>query len=102
MRHRVTIQSFTSVRDATGQPIPTWSDWLVDQPARVVDSSGGTSYRGQQLQETVDAIFEMRFRDNVLPNQRLVHDGKTYNITRVSPADGGRRYMAIFATVVVV
>lgn len=101
MRHRINVQSKTDERDASGQPAPTWANRLTSEPARVHDVSGGGTYRGQQLQETVDAVFEVHYRSGYAPNQRIIFDSETYNITRVSKVDGLRRYLAIFATAVI-
>ena len=101
MRERVTIQSHTSARDASGQPVATWSDLMTEQPANKIDVRGGGTYRGTQLQETIDVVFEMRWRRGVLPDMRIVHDGQTYNITRVSNVENVRRYMTIFASAVI-
>ena len=101
MRWQIDVQSFTSIRDAAGQPVPTWTNRLTKEPARMVDVRGGGTYRGQQLQETVDCVFEVHHREGYAPNQRIVFGGETYNINRVSRVDGMRRYLAIYTTAVI-
>jgi SPP1 family predicted phage head-tail adaptor len=96
----ITVQSFSSTRDATGQPVPTWTNRFINLPASFHDVRGGGTYRGEQLQETVDAVFETRYQAGFSPNQRVLFGGETYNITRVSKADGLNRYLAIYATAV--
>ena len=100
MRHRITVQSFASSRDAAGQNVATWSTRLQNEPARFMDVGGGTSYRGQQLQEDIIAVFEVRYRTGYDSTQRIIFDGETYGITRVSKVDGGTRYLAIFCKAV--
>lgn len=101
MRERINVQSYTSTRDASGQPVASWTNTLTGEPARFLDLRGGASYRGEQLQETTAAVFEVRYRDTYKPDMRIVWDGETFNIHRVARVDGGRRYLALHATAVV-
>ena len=101
MRHRITVQNYTETQDGAGQKIPTWADLLTDEPARFYDVGGGTSYRGQQLQENVVAIFEVRYRTGYDTTQKVIFDSQEYGITRVSRVDGGNRYLALFCKGVV-
>ena len=96
MRERITVQNYSESRDDAGQAIPSLATLYSDEPARYFDVGGGTSYRGQQLEENIRAVFEVRYRDGYDVTQRIVYDGKTYGITRVSRVDGGRRYLALF------
>lgn len=97
MRERVTVLTYTEARDAAGQNVETDVTLLSKEPARFIPVGGGTSYRGQQLQEDVIAVFEMRYR-SILENTqlRIVHAGTTYGVTRASRVDGGTRYLAMF------
>ena len=99
MRHYITVQGFTEARDAAGQAVATATTVLANEPARFFDVGGGTSYRGQQLEENIRAVFEVRYRpDTYSVSQSVVFDGQTYGITRISRVDGGRRYLALFCT----
>ncbi|AOR64860.1 phage head closure protein [Pectobacterium wasabiae] len=70
MRHRVTIQNFTTTRDAGGQPIETWNDiatvWAEVSPisGRELVSSGAVSA------EATIRVW-MRFRRDVSAASRL-------------------------------
>ena len=96
MRHRITIQNFSSTRDGSGQAVSSWVDLHSGEPANFYDVGGGTSYRGQQLEEDVRAVFEVRFREGYSPKQRVVFEGSNYGITRVGRVNGGRRYLALY------
>jgi SPP1 family predicted phage head-tail adaptor len=96
MRHQITVQNFTSSRDGAGQAVATWADLLTSEPARFIQTGGGTSYRGRQLEESVVAVFEVRYRTGYDTTQRIQFDGQTYGIMRVEPVDGGRRYIALY------
>ena len=96
MRDQITIQSHTSTRDTSGQNVSTWADSLSNVPARHFDTGGGTSYRGQQLEESIVAVFVVRFNDTINTKQQVVWNGTNYGITRVNRVDGGRRYLELF------
>lgn len=96
MRHRITIESASTSPDDAGQPIRTWSTLRNSVPAQFHQTGGGQTYRGQQLQETIDAVFVTRYRTGYDTTQRIVHDGTTYGIMRISPVDGVNRYLEIF------
>ena len=96
MRDQITVQEYSSARDTNGQAIATWSDRLTSEPARFLQVGGGTSYRGRQLEESVVAVFEVRYRTGYDTTQRIVFDGETYGITRVEKVDSRNRYLALY------
>ncbi|WJM83217.1 phage head closure protein [Pectobacterium brasiliense] len=71
LRHRVTIQNFTTIRDAGGQPIETWNDgatvWAEVSPisGRELVASGAVSA------EATIRVW-MRFRRDVSAASRLL------------------------------
>lgn len=78
----------------------TWVTRLANEPARYIATGGGTSYRGQQLEETIVAVFEVRYRAGYSPTERVLFNGETYGITRVMLVDGNFRYLALFCKAV--
>jgi len=98
MRERITIQQKTDTRNDSGQAVSTWSDLYTNEPARFTQTGGGQTYRGQQLQEDIVAVFVVRWRSAIENTQlRVVFDSTTYGITRAQRVDGGRRYLELFA-----
>lgn len=101
MRERVTIQQQTDTRDDSGQAVTTWTDLYTNEPARFTQTGGGQTYRGQQLQEDIIAVFVVRWRSDLENTKlRVVFDSANYGITRAQRVDGGRRYLELFARAV--
>lgn len=53
----ITLQQPTKVVGSSGSVSRTWADTLVGVPAHKTDASGGVTARGEQVNETVDAVF---------------------------------------------
>lgn len=95
LRHRIDIQNDTSTASSES---PIWSNLHLNVPANVVPVTGDENFRGEQIEATVDAKFEMVYRDGITADMRFVkqndtHTGgtRTYNIRRVIPKEGRRR-----------
>lgn len=100
MRHRVTIQVPVESLDATGQPVVTWTNYAVDEPASV-KPTGGTEYmRGRQLEASGIMCFTIRWRSDLTTLMRIVHESLNYGITSIDAVEGGRRYLEITAMTV--
>lgn len=102
-RERITIQSVGAGTGDYGQPLKIWSDIreLVNIPAGY-DVVGGTeTFRGNQVQADVVAVFSIREQPTpITPMNRLVHNEKVYGISAVRPSNGpfenGHRDTLIF------
>lgn len=100
MRHRITIQAPTEAIDANGQPVVTWTNYALNEPASV-KPRGGTEYmRGKQLEANGIMWFVVRFRSDLTTLMRIVHEGLNYGITSIDAVEGGRRYLEITAKTV--
>lgn len=92
LRHRVTIQSFTTIRDAGGQPIEAWSD--VDTVwADVSPISGRELVAAGAVSAEATIRVWMRFRRDVSAASRLLclngpFKGLTLDITGPPIPDG--------------
>lgn len=53
----ITLQQPTKVVSAAGSVSRTWTDSHVNVPAHKTFASGGVTSRGEQVNETVDAVF---------------------------------------------
>jgi SPP1 family predicted phage head-tail adaptor len=88
MDRRITIQKATEAQDATGADVQTWADVLTTW-AKFEPIDGGREpfvAPGQQFAAFADSRFTIRYRTDVAispKNYRVVHDGKTYDITGV-------------------
>ena len=95
MRHRCTIQQVTETQDDSGQPVVTWSNYVVDEPCQFIPTGGTESMRGRQLEAGTKAIFRVRYRSGYQPEMRIVYGSTNYGITYVNPVDVLRRYVEL-------
>lgn len=71
LRHRVTIQNFTTTRDASGQPIRTWFD-AATVWAEVAPISGRELVASGAVSAEATIRVWMRFRRDVSAASRLL------------------------------
>ena len=82
LTERISVERFTSTQDELGQPIEAWAPLFTCWAA--VEPLVGREYiAAQALQSEVTARIRMRFRPWMTAQDRIVHDGKTYNIVSV-------------------
>lgn len=89
---RITIQRATTTLNGFNEPVETWSD-LTTVWAKRTDASATESYRAQEVGAQISARFRVRYSSliaDVNPRDRIVFDGRLYNITRVSEPEGTR------------
>lgn len=96
LRHWMEIERPTETQDAAGQVTRTWTT-LARVPCSYQVLSADESIRGEQVQATLRAQFEMRWRSGVTPQMRIVFDGRTLNIRAVFDPDGMRVMLRIIA-----
>jgi SPP1 family predicted phage head-tail adaptor len=79
---RVTIQSLSTVLDGAGQEVETWGAvatvWMRVRPFR-----GGERFTAQQVVGKAVTTFEARYRSDVTIKNRLLWDGKTWDIADI-------------------
>jgi len=95
LRDKVTIQQATSTQDAAGQPIRTWANLYVNQPAKWQPVAGQESVRGRIVEAGISTVFVIRKQDGITPEMRAVHSSGTYGIGYVKPVDGFPRYIEL-------
>lgn len=93
---RITIQQATSVADAFGEPIETWSD-LATVWAEVVPLGGREFFEARQVNAEQTARFRIRYRADITREMRVLYDGKTYGI---EAAEEDRRYARLEALLI--
>ena len=84
LRDRANIQQDSSNADTPTQDY-TGSPLVANWPCQIIPTGGDESYRGRQLESTVDYVVTGRAVDDVLADNRLyitagMHKGKTLNI----------------------
>lgn len=100
MRYRCTIQQETATLDAAGQPILSWSNYVVDEPCEYTPSGGLESMRGRQVEAGTRAVFTVRYRSGYDTQMRILFDGETYGITAINRVDGLKKYLEIICSAV--
>jgi len=92
LRHRITLQTFTTAPDSYGEPIKTWSD-LATVWAAVEPLTGREYFQAQQTHAEVTYRVRIRYRADVVPTMRIAHAGKTLEILAAIDVGERRREM---------
>lgn len=86
LRHRCMRRGFVEGKDALGQPSKVWGDlgmiW-----AEINIPSGRMYEAASQMQVTVSAEINIRYRKDVAAGQHLVHQGTSYEIIAPLPTN---------------
>lgn len=86
---QITLQAQSSTLDAKGQRVDTWSDVATGVWAAVAIGGGREVMRAAKLYETIDAVFTIRYMAGLSSENRILYEGKPFDIIEVSPI--GRR-----------
>lgn len=94
LRHRLTLQTATDGKTATGRPTRTWAttDTLWGS---VMPLSGSEVNEAQALEGRVDHEVHIRYRASVTPKQRLIHRTRTLEIVSVRDVDEMQRELVL-------
>lgn len=92
LRSRVRIQRRVAGRDAFNQPAETWID-VATVSARIRPLTGRELLLAKGVQALSTHEVEMRYRADVDPTMRLVHQARIFAIDNV--ADVGMRHVAL-------
>ena len=96
----IDIERYSLTRGPQNQPIEAWTSVGGSRPASWRRASARESLASAQVGATVTDIFEIRWDDDFAegdPKDRLVYDGKTYDITSIEEI-GRREGLRINAT----
>ena len=85
LRHFVTLQQRSEVRDAVGGTAPSWSSFA-DVWAEVKPVSAREILAGKVLAEVSHQVT-IRFLVGVKPSFRLIHDGRVLEVQTVINVD---------------
>lgn len=97
LRHRVDLHEKIVTQDSTdGSVVETWETVLEDGepllPAAIEALSGREFLAAQAIQAGVSTRITVRWRRDVDPIKRFVHEGRPYNIRAVLPDSTLRGY----------
>lgn len=99
MRYRCTIQQPVEAVDDAGQPVVSWTNYVVDEPCEYEPTGGIESMRGRQLEANTRAVFRVRYRSGYTDQMSIVFEGERYGITNINRVDGLKKYLEIVCTV---
>lgn len=98
LRHRVTFQQRTDVQDEwTLEPSVTWanvSGW-VNVPAEVLTGPGREAITGGAKHTEIAARINLRKRDGISTQWRVIWNSNTYDITSIEYDYTGEREMRL-------
>lgn len=99
LRHRVDIEAFGVTLDSEGAQVEDWTSILGSDepllPAEIVPLSGREFVAAQAVQAGVTTRITIRWRADVKPAMRVVHDADVYNIKAVLPDPTLRRHLTL-------
>jgi SPP1 family predicted phage head-tail adaptor len=97
LRHQITIQTKTATTDAYGGPVDVWEDletvWAAVEPLQ-----GRELVTAQAVNAETTTRITIRYREGVTPANRIVFEGKYYNLLSVVDTDLKHREMIILAS----
>lgn len=100
LRHRITVQSQVHSQDSTtGENSVEWEDWIPEEPAEVVPSSG-REFReaGTKRGQTSGRITIRKPEALIDTSMRIIWQGREYQIEAVLPDPSDRRWLTILYT----
>jgi hypothetical protein len=89
------VQYPTVSQDSSGQPIVTWANFLVEEPAKHTPISGLEVFHGMQMVANAKAIFTVRYRTGYTDQMRIVHNGEYFGIIFINKVDGRNRFLEL-------
>jgi len=99
LNRRCLLQRKGTTQDALGQPVSEWVD-VASLWADIRYKSGLSSIKGDSPTAIVQCSIRVRFRSDIEPGMRLVHNLVNYKIYAVMPDASGRSYIDCVCEVV--
>jgi SPP1 family predicted phage head-tail adaptor len=99
MNTRLTVQGFTVARDAEGGEVKTWTDRFITYAgAEFMPVGSDEKFTSDQITTRTSVRFTIRKGDReISTKERLVYDGKIYEIDSVLPIGMRQVYLLIEA-----
>ena len=96
---RVTVERFSRTEDELGQPIEAWAP-LFTCWAAVEPLTGREYIAAQAAVSEVTARIRMRFRPWMTAEDRVIHNGTTYNIVSLIDVRSDHRELVLMCKAV--
>jgi SPP1 family predicted phage head-tail adaptor len=95
LRHRVVASS-----DPNGQNKASWSSAYATVWARKIEVSGREYFQAQTKDAESTVRFEIRYRDDVVATDRVLCEGKNYELIAPPSEIGRREGLTLFTRVI--
>lgn len=97
MRHRLSFRTFTESQGSDGSLARTWTT-QTEQWGRVefTTVASGEEFEAEQVVHRMAIVVNVRYRNDIRPKHRILHEGLEYDILSVLP-DPKRMYLTIEA-----
>lgn len=104
LRHRIDIEALTTTLDTdTGEQTQDWQTIRDSNepeliPAEIVPLSGHEFIAAQAVQAGVTTRITIRWRADIDPSMRIVHEGSLYDIKAILPDPTLRRHITLMCS----
>lgn len=100
LNRKITFQAKSATYGNNGEPIYTWAD-IYSPWAQVITTGGGEFYAAQKLNESTSCLFKVRYTTQIDVTNRILYNGKTFEILSLNDVDGMHVELQISAKEVV-
>lgn len=83
LRHRITIQTASTIADDYGDVVDGYVDLYADIPAEVLPMNGAQRERLGVTENDVTHKVTIRYRTGIVPSQRVMFDSRALDIESV-------------------
>ena len=96
LRQRLTLQKETRVSDGAGGYSRSWQD-IADLWAEIIPLSGKERLFAEQIEAPISHKILLRYRSDITPDNRLVFEGRIFNIRYVFNVNENNEALEILA-----
>lgn len=82
LRHKITIEHSSEVRDGRGETTKTWSTFATPR-AGIYPQSGGENFQLHQENNSVSHKIVTRYMAGITPDMRVSYNGRVFDIESV-------------------
>lgn len=84
--HRIDLQNATT--PTNGEIEPTYASYATNLPAEVMETGGGETIRGRQIEAGINAVVTLRYRSDVTPRMRVKWGTRYLGIVSIGDPTG--------------
>lgn len=97
LRHQIVIERSTLTDDGVGGAALSWSTYATVW-AKVKALGGAEALRDQKVTATEKLDITIRYRSDLRTDDRILHNGKIYNIAAIFDPAGSKTWLNIQCT----